>query len=444
MATKATSGRRPTPARKAVSRPATKARPGTTETERPRRTRARPVEPAAEAPANVEPAEVALCTPEPLFAARVAPPTPEPPRPTLRRAIFLDVENTSRPQHLARVIDHLAVHRSDCQTDLVAVANWKVVSQESARLLARAGAHLVHSAPSTGVRDWSDLRIAVAAGIWLAAARPGDAVEIVSDDRAFDAVGDVAASLGVGFRRLSHRGLVEDGVIESAALEPRPEPERDSRARRRRGGRGGRGRSRMPGPPVGQARPLESAALAGAPRPARAPAAEPRAVEPAVEPGRPAGPAALPSPADAHTAPHDEIVAVVQGLVESSPSRRISIDVLANTLKSRGFRRPPGSPRLLTRLRRIREIVVSPAGAIMLADEAPGEAGAGRPVDEARPREPVDAPAGAEPEALDGSGAEAAELPAGPAPAPPASRGSRRRRRWRGGRRRPAQSPAPA
>ena len=35
------------------------------------------------------------------------------------------------------------------------------------------GAHLVHSAPSTGVRDWSDLRIAVAAGIWLAAARPG-------------------------------------------------------------------------------------------------------------------------------------------------------------------------------------------------------------------------------------------------------------------------------
>jgi hypothetical protein len=381
--------------------------------------------------------EIALSTPEPLFAARVIPPALEPPRPSLRRAIFLDVENTSRPQHLARVIDHLAVHRADCQTELVAVANWKVVSQESARLLARAGAHLVHSAPSTGVRDWSDLRIAVSAGIWLAAARPGDAVEIVSDDRAFDAVGDVAAGLGVGFRRLSHRGLVEDGVIESAALEPPLEAERDSRARRRRGGRG---RSRMHGPPAGHARPREPAPLADAPRPARGPSAEPRA---AAATGH-AAPAALPHPGEAHTAPHDEIVAVVRGLVESSPSRRISIDVLANTLKSRGFRRPPGSPRLLTRLRRIREIVVSPSGAIMLADEAPAEAGAGRPVDEAPPREPVDAPAGAEPEPLDGSGAEAAELPAGQSPAPQASRGSRRRRRWRGGRRRPAQSPAPA
>lgn len=133
---------------------------------------------------------------------------------------------------------------------------------------------------------------------------------------------------------------------------------------------------------------------------------------------------------------------MVRELVEASPSRRVSIDVLANALKSRGFRRPPGSPRLLTRLRRIREIVVSPSGAIMLADEAPGEAGAGRPVEEDRPREPVEAPAGAASGALDGSGA--AELPAGQSPAPQASRGSRRRRRWRGGRRRPAQSPAPA
>lgn len=437
MATKANSGRRRTPARKGVSRPAAKTRPGTTETERPRRTRARPVEPPSEAPASVETAEIALSTPEPVFAARVAPPAPEPPRPTLRRAIFLDVENTSRPQHLARVIDHLAVDRGDCQTELVAVANWKVVSHESARLLAKLGAHLVHSAPSTGVRDWSDLRIAVAAGIWLAAARPGDALEIVSDDRAFDAVGDVAASLGIGFRRLSHRGLVKDDVLETAAPEPRHQPERELRARRRRGGRG---RSRMHGPAAGHARQREPGALPGSPRPARAPSAEPRAAESSGH----AAPAPPPHPAEAHTAPHDEVVAVVRELVEASPSRRVSIDVLANALKSRGFRRPPGSPRLLTRLRRIREIVVSPSGAIMLADEAPGEAGAGRPVEEDRPREPVEAPAGAASGALDGSGSGAAELPAGPSPAPPASRGSRRRRRWRGGRRRPAQSPAPA
>jgi hypothetical protein len=64
---------------------------------------------------------------------------------------------------------------------------------------------LVHSAPVGGVKDWSDLRIAVAAGVWLSGARPGDRIDIVSDDRAFDAVGDVATSMGVTFRRLSHR-----------------------------------------------------------------------------------------------------------------------------------------------------------------------------------------------------------------------------------------------
>src|SRR5204862_349911 len=80
------------------------------------------------------------------------------------------------------------------------------------RLLAERGAHLMHSAPSAGVRDWSDLRIAVAAGVWLAAARPGDRLEIVTDDQAFDAVGDVATSLGVGFHRLSYRALAGAGV----------------------------------------------------------------------------------------------------------------------------------------------------------------------------------------------------------------------------------------
>jgi hypothetical protein len=60
-----------------------------------------------------------------------------------------------------------------------------------------------------GVPDWSDLRIAAAAGVWLGEARPGDRIEIVSDDRAFDAVGDVAAGLGVTFRRVSYRLLFE-------------------------------------------------------------------------------------------------------------------------------------------------------------------------------------------------------------------------------------------
>jgi len=230
-----------------------------------------------------------LSIPEPALAARVPAPEPARPLPSGRRAIFFDVENTSRAEHISRVIAHLALDRVGRRTEFFAVGNWRVIGHDTARLLARQGAALVHSAPSVGVRDWSDLRIAVASGVWLAGARPGDVIEIVSDDRAFDAVGDVAASLGVTFRRLSYRGLL--GV-------PTPEPievervERDyahaDRGGRRRRHRGGRGRREH-----------------GAPRPVHhAPAPHAARSEPA------AG-------AEPHTAPHDEIVAVVRDLARA-------------------------------------------------------------------------------------------------------------------------------
>src|SRR5581483_132140 len=204
---------------------------------------------------------------ETVFAARVPPPEPPRPRPALRQVVFFDVENTSRPEHVARVLDHLELDWVGRDTELVAVGNWRVVSHETARLLAQRGAQLVHSAPAAGVRDWSDLRIAVAAGAWLAGARPGDQIAIVTDDQAFDAVGDVAASLGVGFRRLSYRALA--GIVGEVAAE--------------------------------------------------APAAEVAA-------------------ADAHTAPHDEILAVVRELLATSSSGGVSLDALSNALKARGFR----------------------------------------------------------------------------------------------------------
>lgn len=168
---------------------------------KPARPRAAPAPAPAEAPEpeNTLPA-VRNATPERAFAARVRPPAPSPPLPAARRAIFVDVENSSRADHISRVLDHLAIDRQERRVDLIAVGNWRVIGADSARLLARRGAHLVHSAPSTGVKDWSDLRIAVSAGVWLGSARPGDLVEIISDDRAFDAVGDVAALLGVEYR----------------------------------------------------------------------------------------------------------------------------------------------------------------------------------------------------------------------------------------------------
>jgi hypothetical protein len=327
-------------------------------------------------PAGEHEPVVPLAAPEPAFAARVPPPTPEPPLPANRRAIFFDVENASQPGRIAQVIEHLAIDRLGRRTEFVAVGNWRVISHDTARMLARHGAQLVHSAPSTGVRDWSDLRIAVSAGAWLAAARPGDLLEIVSDDRAFDAVGDVAAGLGIAFRRLSSRSLTD-----TAQEAPRETPE--PRGKRERRGRRGRRVGRAP--------------TTAAAEPRRA---EPRHHEPAPPPS-----------AGAHTAPHDEILHVVRQLAERSSNGAVLIDTIERTLKARGFARPPGSPRLITRLRRIKELAVSPTGMITLLSER----------------------ARAEPVAAVAAGA----------PEPEPATGQRRRRSRRGGRRRRRAGPAP-
>jgi hypothetical protein len=278
---------------------------------------------------------VELASPEPAFAARAAarPAEPERPLPTSRRAIFFDVENTSRPQHIARVIDYLSVDRLGRRTDFVAVGNWRVIGHDTARLLAGHGAQLLHSAPSVGVKDWSDLRIAVGAGVWLGTARPGDILEIISDDRAFDAVGDVATSLGIAFRRLSYRGLTGlPREPEPAALAAEPRTEAHGGGRRRRGRRGGSGRREAP--------PLHAVP---------SPASRELAVGP-------------------HTAPHDELLGVARDLIRVSASGMVTLDALANALKARGFSRTPGSPRLITRLRRIRELAVSRSGQITLVE----------------------------------------------------------------------------
>jgi hypothetical protein len=399
--------KRPPKSNRAKKRPTTRTRK-----QRPARKRQAPVvdaEVVEAAPDSVQPPEgavepaVVLETPEPGFTSRVLPPEPERPFPSARRAIFFDVENASRPEHIARVIDHLAVDRMGRRTDFVAVGNWRVIGHDTARLLARHGANLVHSAPSTGVRDWSDLRIAVAAGVWLASARPGDVLEIVTNDRAFDAVGDVAASLGIAFRRLSHQGLAG---VSAEVPAPVREVVADAHARRRgRGRRRGGWRERPPSAHHERARPQPAPPPEPPPEPVELPVAAEATEVPEVPP---------------HTAPHDEIINVVRALMERAPGRPVTLDSLANALKARGFSRPPGSPRLITRLRRIKELNLSRSGVITLygaGHPAAGHAAAGE-----REPEPEPAVAAIEPEV------EAAQPEAEPAEpeiagvAPPAAR----------------------
>ena len=400
---------KPKRAAKQTKKPTRKPAPKPT---RPR-TAVAPTPAEASEPVSTLPA-VRTAAPERGFAARVKPPAPSPPLPAGRRAIFVDVENSSRADHVSRVLDHLAIDRQDRRVDLIAVGNWRVIGADSARLLARRGAHLVHSAPSTGVKDWSDLRIAVSAGVWLGSARPGDLIEIISDDRAFDAVGDVAALLGVEYRRLSHRGLTGASSIVEPVEPEAPAPREGSGRRGRRGRRRGRGGG-------------------GGGRPDHAPRAPmpPRAV---------AHHAPAPAAADgpAHTAPLDELVDIVRELAQRSPNGSVLIDTLARSLKERGFSRPPNSPRLITRLRRIHELAVSRTGMITLVGVSgpPGDArrdeGPEPEVEDRGPRD-VEAETDTGPEPGNEADQEPGASPPDGAPGRPRRRGRRRGRRRRGG-----------
>ena len=312
---------------------------------------------------------------------------PATPAAALRRAVFIDVENTSGEDDLTRVLDHLHLDRRAQPTELWALGNWKSVGVRVARMLAGLGAQLMHSAPSPGVRDWSDLRIAVAAGHWLATARAGDRLDIVSDDKAFDAVGDAAAMAGVVFVRTSYRSL-------HAA--PRPVVAEETEPRRRRRRRGGRGR-RGPEAPVAESTTRRVAAPA-----ARAP-----------EPPRPAAPAGAAPITDEehHTASHGQIREALTRLTGGS-DRWVNLDLLANTLRNEGFMRPAGSPRLIVRLRRMKDVEVSPNGMIRLATAAAA------PASEIAASAPPEAP-----------GEAPAEADAAPVAAPKRRGGSRRPRR---------------
>ncbi|MBI3767332.1 MAG: hypothetical protein HY271_02435 [Deltaproteobacteria bacterium] len=316
------------------------------------------------------------------------------PRSGPRHAVFIDVENTSSEVDLVRVLEGLKIDR--VTTDLSAVGNWRVVGQQLGRMLAQRGAHLVHSAPAPRVPDWSDLWIAVTAGMWLGRAAPGDALDILSDDRAFDAVGDAAARLGVKFRRITYRSGA--GVVErTPAAAPATDDGRATGRRRRRRRRGEGGATHAP-------RAHATAAHVHVP-PAAASSA--RADE------------------ERHSASLDQIRAAIARLTAGDPGRGVSLDTLTLELKAEGFQRPPGSPRLVTRLRRIKDVELLSNGRVRLV-------GATAEVVSAAVEGTYDE---AEAGAPDVSSAAAAEgTDAAESPAPKAPGGGKRRSRRRGGR----------
>ncbi|MFN7955068.1 MAG: hypothetical protein U0610_25300, partial [bacterium] len=358
--------------------------------------------------------------------APVTPVVVEPRAP--RRMVFIDVENTSSEADLLRVLDELDIRNLGATTELVAIGNWRVVGQGLARSLAQRGAHLVHSAPAARVSDWSDLWIAVHAGIWLGRAAPGDSIEIVSHDRAFDAVGDAATRLGVAFRRVTYRAQ----HVASEAHEPAAGAAGTAADRRRRRG----GRNRRPGSAAPAA--ARSSAVVSSPAPARAlpsPAPTRALAAPAPEVAVEA-----PENGEPHSATQEQIRALIAKLT-TDPMAGVSLDRLTMALKAAGFQRPPGSPRLVTRLRRMSELEVLPIGRVRLA-RAP--VGASEPPAEASITTSATPPSDGVIDVTDAPATEASATDASAADA-----AARRRPRRRGGRRRrgratPASSDTPS
>ena len=255
------------------------------------------------------------------------------------------------------------------RTDFVAVGNWRVIGHDTCPL-ARPPRRPPH--PQRAVRRCARLersqdrrrrrRVAGECARWGTCSRSS------ASDRAFDAVGDVAASLGIDFRRLSHQGIT--GATEARA--PVREAPTESRSSRYRG------RSRRRGP--WRDRAASGAPAPGGPR--RAPSSRlpssrvaPREVEPlAMAPtARPPVVQGSPrracladrAPRRAHRARARPDAALAGAAADARHARQCA-------QVARLQPPPQGSPGLITRLRRIKEIALSRAGVITLVGGGEG------------------------------------------------------------------------
>jgi hypothetical protein len=57
----------------------------------------------------------------------------------IRRAVFIDVENSSRADYIEAILAHLVLAQLGPNARLVAVGNWRVVGNEAAQKLSRRG-----------------------------------------------------------------------------------------------------------------------------------------------------------------------------------------------------------------------------------------------------------------------------------------------------------------
>jgi hypothetical protein len=139
-------------------------------------------------------------------------------------------------------------------------------------------------------------------------------------------------------------------------------------------------------------------------------------------------------------ASQQQLQQVIARLAATDPAHTVTLDALTVALKAAGFQRPPGSPRLVTRLRRMKDIEVLPNGRVRMNPDAAAGPTAAEPL--AEPAASSDEGAGDEGAGDDGGMEDG--LTEGGAVEGTAKRRSRRRGgRRRGGRGRKSGASAP-
>ena len=84
---------------------------------------------------------------------------------------------------------------------------------------------------------------------------------------------------------------------------------------------------------------------------------------------------------ESHGATRDQMVDVIERLTGGQAGRWVNLDILERALKAEGFSRPPGSPRLVTRLRHLKDVEVDSHGRVRVtvAEHAPAAHSAPEP-----------------------------------------------------------------
>jgi hypothetical protein len=82
-------------------------------------------------------------------------------------------------------------------------------------------------------------------------------------------------------------------------------------------------------------------------------------------------------------------VAVIYRLTHGESGRWVNLDVLENALKTDGFSRPPGSPRLVTRLRTLKDFEIDSHGRVRITPGSAPPPAAEAPAESAAPATPA-------------------------------------------------------